>query len=274
MNGKLARISTIGVMASASTVLAGAMVVMLSGGLAFADGGSPVIPIDRDADLPIDAPTIKPVTPPQAPAAPTSPAPIDNTPPPIFFGKDIQNTGSIVYVIDQSGSMSLTVSPFTGTDGQTVTGGSRMDRAKAELSKSIKALPSSFVFNVIFYDECVRPWKSGSVAASDSNKNAALSYIGTQQPMGFTNTGLGVATALQDKVNKTVVLLSDGEPNFLDCACNYVGTYDEHKNLIHGANTQSARIDCFGIGIAGDPDAKNFMMQVASMNNGTYIEIN
>jgi hypothetical protein len=272
MNGRLSRISMLSVMTSASTVLAGAVVVMLSGHLAFADGGAPV-QIDRDADLPIDAPVLKmPV--PKAPEAPNPPTVVDSTPPPVFFGKDIENTGSIVYVIDQSGSMSLTVSPFTNNDGKKVTGGNRMDRAKSELTKSILSLPSSFVFNVVFYDECVRTWKGSAVKASDSNKNEAFKYISAQEPMGFTNTGLGVATALQDKGNKTVVLLSDGEPNFLDCACNYVGTYDEHKNLIRSANSQNARIDCFGIGVSGDPDAKNFMMQVAAMNQGTYVEIN
>ncbi len=273
MNDRLSRISTVGVMTSASTVLAGALVVMLSGHLAFADGGAPVT-IDRDADLPIDAPVLRKPEPPKAPEPPTPPVTVDDTPPPVFFGKDIQNTGSIVYVIDQSGSMSLTIGAFTNDQGVVVTGGTRMDRAKAELIKSIKALPNSFVFNVVFYDECVRPWKGSSVKADDANKTAAFKYVGSQEPMGFTNTGLGVATALQDKANKTVVLLSDGEPNFLDCACNYVGTYDEHKNLIKSANSQNARIDCFGIGISGDPDAKNFMMSVASSNQGTYVEIN
>lgn len=274
MNDRLSRISTISVMTSASTVLAGAMVVMLSGHLAFADGGAPPVQIDRDADLPVDAPVLRKPVPPKAPDVPVSTTPIDDTPPPIFFGKDIQNTGSIVYVIDQSGSMSLTVGSFTNDQNVTITGGTRMDRAKSELTKSIRSLPQSFVFNVIFYDECVRPWKGSAVKATEANKTEAFKYITTQEPMGFTNTGLGVATALQDKGNKTVVLLSDGEPNFLDCACNYVGTYEEHKSLIKNANTQSARIDCFGIGIAGDPDAKNFMMQVATNNQGTYVEIN
>jgi hypothetical protein len=57
--------------------------------------------------------------------------------------------------------------------------------------------------------------------------------------LGFTNTGLGVATALQDKSNKEVVLLSDGEPNFMDCACNYVGSYDEGpRPRINGGSSQ------------------------------------
>src|SRR4051812_10463120 len=97
MNAKLSRISTIGVMASAGTVLCGALVVMLSGSLAFADGAPPAPQIARDPALPIDAPVLR-REPPKAPGAPKSTAPIDEPPPPIFFGKDIENTGSIVYV--------------------------------------------------------------------------------------------------------------------------------------------------------------------------------
>jgi hypothetical protein len=271
---RVTRISTTSVVASAGTVFASALAVMLTAGITFADNNAPV---ERDIDLPIEAPAHfvpaaqKPPAPP-APA-PTASQPVDSSVPATFFGHDIQNTGSIVYVVDQSGSMCLQVAPFTNQNGQVVTGGCRMDRAKAELIKSITALPASFIFDVIFYDECVRPWQSSSVPASAANKALAITYITAQQPMGFTNTGLGVATALQDKSNKSVVLLSDGEPNFLDCACNYVGTYDQHEQIIKQANSQNARIDCFGIGVTGDADAMNFMIAVAAQNSGTYVNI-
>jgi hypothetical protein len=269
---RLTRISMTSVVATSTTVFASALAVLLTAGLTFADNNAPTI--ERDIDLPIEAPVVgapKPQAPP-APA-PTASNPVDSSVPAVFFGHDIQNTGSIVYVIDQSGSMCLQVMPFTNQNGQIVTNGCRMDRAKAELIKSITALPASFIFNVIFYDECVRPWQGSSVAANTANKAAATAYIMQQQPMGFTNTGLGVATALQDKKNMSVVLLSDGEPNFLDCACAYVGTYDEHEQIIKQANSQNARIDCFGIGVTGDADAVNFMIAVAAQNNGTYVNI-
>jgi hypothetical protein len=270
MNARFSRVSSATVVCSASSVVVGALAIMLSGSMAFADN-TPTY--DADQDLPISAPTLRGPAP-KAPPAPSSPVPPPTGAPPVFFGKDLANTGSVVYVIDQSGSMSLSVQPFTDSTGKIINTGNRMDRAKSELVKSIKSLPTSFTFNVIFYDECIRPWKGGNVQANDANKGEAFTYISTQQPMGFTNTGLAVATALQDKLNKSVVLLSDGEPNFLDCAANYIGTYDEHKALIHGANTQTARIDCFGIGVTGDQDARNFMMQVASQNGGTYVEVN
>jgi hypothetical protein len=270
MNARLSRISTLSVVAGSSTVLMGAAAVMLTAGLAFADNADT---IDRSMDLPVEAPIKQEPVKQKAPPPVTSQSPVDSVPPPQFFGHDLTNTGSVVYVIDQSGSMSLTVASFVDSTGKTVTNGSRMDRAKSELTKSIQSLPQSFTFNVIFYDECVRPWQQANVPANAGNKSAAYTFIAQQQPMGFTNTGLAVATALHDKSNKSVVLLSDGEPNFLDCACNYVGTYAEHENLIKQANTQNANVTCFGIGVAGDAAAREFMIAVAGQNSGTYIQI-
>ncbi len=163
---------------------------------------------------------------------------------------------------------------FTDDAGNTVQSGNRLDRAKSELRRSIASLPETFKFNVIFYDECVRTWQSQTVLASLPNKKAAFAWVAQQEPMGFTNTGLAVASALADKANKMVVLLSDGEPNFMDCAANYVGSFDQHRGMVRTANTQTAKIDSFGIGVASDPDARRFMQDVASENGGTYVECN
>jgi hypothetical protein len=263
------RISSTSVFATSGTVLASALALVLGAGLTFARG-----PVDPEMDLPIERPTAKPANPPKGPDPVTTTAPLPTAPPPTFFGKDIPATSTIIYVVDQSGSMSLTIGTYTNENGQVVTSGSRFDRAKSELVKSIRSLPKSFTFNVVFYDECVRPWQSKNVSAEDSYKTQAYAFIGAQQPLGFTNTGLGVAQALQDKSVKSVVVLSDGEPNFLDCAMNYVGSYDEHKSLIRQANSQNAQIDCFGIGVAGNPDARSFMQSVAAANGGSYTEIN
>jgi hypothetical protein len=271
-NARVSRVSAVGVTLSAGTVLACALGTMLTAGIAFADDA-----IDSSLDLPLEkpVPTIpaKKVTPPP-PETPPPQDPADVTPPPQFFGHDLTAKNSIVYVIDQSGSMTLPVSAFTDMNGNVVAHGSRMDRAKSELEKSIASLSSNFKFNVYFYDECVRPWQGQDVLATEANKQAAFKFIDSQGPMGFTNTGLAVATALQDKTNHEVVLLSDGEPNFLDCNMQYVGSFADHRNMIKEANSQHAQIDCFGIGVSCDPNAREFMQEVASDNNGTYIECN
>lgn len=262
------RMSATGLFATVGMTVGGAAAVLLTAGIAFADDPQ----FDNTLDLPV-TPQLKPTS--KLPPADANPPALTDGDAPKFFGTEVKSdTQSIVYVIDQSGSMSLTVQPFQDDQGNMIQQGTRLDRAKAELRRSISTLPDTFKFNVIFYDECIRPWMNATVPASSSNKQAALAWINGQEPMGFTNSGLAVATALSDKANKMVVLLSDGEPNFLDCAANYVGTYDQHRQMIKSANTQSARVDCFGIGVEANPDARKFMQDVAADNGGTYVECN
>ena len=132
----------------------------------------------------------------------------------------------------------------------------------------------NFFFNVFIYDECTNSCWSVKQQANAGNKANAYTWIDAVQPDGWTNTGLGVQTALGDKENKTIILLSDGAPNFLDCAMNYVGSFDDHAKLIRSANTQNAVVNTFGIGINNDVDARGFMMRVASENGGTYTDVN
>lgn len=194
---------------------------------------------------------------------------------PTFYDEEIPtDSESVIYVIDRSSSMSLPVGPFTGIDGQTVTGGTRMDQAKTELKRSVASLPESFTFNMINYSHCVVLWRGSRMQATPENKAAAFAWIDSITPWGWTNTGGAVVRGLNDKENLAIVLLSDGVPNFLDCAQTYVGDYETHRRVIREANTQNATIDCFGIGLAGNPDARSFMQAVAQDNNGTYREIN
>jgi hypothetical protein len=244
--------------------------------------GGPKAPVSTEMDLPIQ-PTWHGAP---APETPPEPKPVQkeeppkgedprDVPPPTFFGEEIDaSTDSIIYVIDISGSMTIHAEPFEDESGKIVNTGNRLDRAKAELKKSIQGLPENFSFNIFVYDECPNSCWGSKQAATDANKSAAFGWVDAIQPAGWTNTGLAVQTALADKENKTVVLLSDGAPNFLDCGMQYVGTFDEHAKLIRSSNTQGARVNTFGIGIASDPDARGFMQRVASENGGTYVDVN
>lgn len=301
------RISIGGVVAQTGGSLVAAATVLLSASIAFAspdsnqkpgkDGSTGVLApgtliSTRDLDLPIappslnmneDPPTLdhvileglkrpKVIAPPAPQPARGGDDPHDG-PPPTFFGEEIPVRGdSIIYVVDISGSMSLTVEPFLNEAGIATTG-NRLDRAKVELRRSIGQLPESFAFNVVVYDECVRTMWNGTQKATAGNKEVAFAWIAALMPLGWTNTGLAVATALGEKGNLSVVLLSDGAPNFLDCAMNYVGSYDQHRELIRGQNTQGARVNAFGIGVDGDPAARSFMQAVAADSGGSYFDV-
>ena len=290
------RISVAGVVASSSGSMVAACAVLLTTGLAFANPptitgipknydqeGGPNLGLDLPMMAPVFGETKEPYEkPPHNPTLPPRPEETSeedgddprDTPPPTFFGEELDSEkDSILYVIDNSGSMSIVSEPFEDQNGSIVSDGNRLDRAKAELKRSIGALPESFHFNVMFYDECVMTLWPAKQAATSANKQTAFAWIDAVQPDGWTNTGLAVQTALQDKDNLSIVLLSDGAPNFLDCAMNYVGSFAQHEDLIQKANTQGARIDTFGIGISSDPEARGFMQRVASASGGTYSEI-
>ncbi|MBL4849483.1 MAG: VWA domain-containing protein [Planctomycetes bacterium] len=232
----------------------------------------PMTPTWVGGPQPYQAPEPAPEPIPETPDPGTDPR---DTPAPRFFGEEIDTeTDSILYVIDQSGSMSIRAEPYEDLNNNIVSDGSRLDRAKAELKRSISGLPENFYFNVLFYDECVSQCFGSKVQASAANKTMAFSWVDAIQPDGWTNTGLAVQKALTDKENKTVVLLSDGAPNFLDCAMQYVGGTDDHASLIRSENTQGAVINAFGIGIASDPTSRAFMQRVAAENGGSYSEVN
>jgi hypothetical protein len=192
--------------------------------------------------------------------------------PPKFYDESIPNSSqSVIYVIDRSSSMSLPARPFVGSDGQVISDGSRLDYVKHELKRSITSLPENYSFNMIIYSECVTPWKPSRVQASADVKAAALAWVDAIEPYGWTNTGGATSTALDDHANKVVLLLSDGSPNFLDCEETYIGDFDTHRRVIREANTQSAVIHTFGIGL--DPETRAFMAGVASDAGGTFREL-
>lgn len=226
-------------------------------------GSSPPPAAAQSFDLPVGGGNI----PAEDPADP----PVEDAPP-TFYDEEIPDTSdSVIYVVDRSSSMLLPVSPFIGEDGEVVTDGSRLDLVKAEIRRSIASLPDTFTFNIIIYCECIEAWRAARVPATPANKTAALGWVAAIEPWGWTNTGGAASTALDDRGNEVVLLLSDGAPNFLDCAQSWIGDYDQHRRKIRDNNTQGAVIHTFGIGL--DPDTRQFMIDVAHDAGGTFREI-
>ncbi|HVY61291.1 MAG TPA: VWA domain-containing protein, partial [Planctomycetota bacterium] len=189
-----------------------------------------------------------------------------------FYDEDIPTTtDSVIFVVDRSGSMDLKVRPFTGLDGEPVVDGSRLDYVKTELIRSIATLPPSFSFNLITFSECVESWRPARAPATAANKAAATDWVRRIVASGWTNTGGAASLALSDRGNRTVMLLTDGEPNFLDCAATYAGDYDTHRRVIRTANVQRAAIHCFGIAL--DEQTRGFMQRLAADSDGTFREL-
>lgn len=187
-----------------------------------------------------------------------------DTPPPVIYGEELDSENdTIFYVLDISCSMDWDTRSYTSLDGKTKRG-TRMDRAKAELARSIMGLAPNFKFNIISFDCSTRQWQREMQPADDANKSAGIAWVMAQDPIGATGTGPATALALSDKDNMMVVLLTDGAPN---CP----GLMSQHRTIISNANTQGATINVFGI--AADGSYRAFCQSVASDSGGSYFDV-
>lgn len=184
---------------------------------------------------------------------------------PSLYDEDLPTeTDSLIYVIDISGSMDWGNSSYTGLDGNP-TSGTKLDRAKVELIRSVGQLTDDFEFNVVAYDCNMRRWAPARQKADAGNKTSAAQWVGGLSAGGATGTGPATALALGDKENYTVILLSDGAPN-----CGASGT-SGHLSMIAGANTQGATIHTFGIAATGQFEA--FLRTIADTTGGRYYPV-
>ena len=215
--------------------------------------------VEADVDLPIGA---------SAGTVEDEP-PYNETPDTDLYNEHLPIQGHmIVYVIDVSGSMDWGYSSYTGLDGNPASG-SRLDRAKVELIRSISGLDDSFSFNIYSYDCGIYQWSQSLQQVTPATKASACGWVGGLQALGATGTGPACVKALADnRENKTLVLLSDGAPN---CIGNYYGDIPEHRAMIRAGNTQAAVILTFGIAAYGE--FEQFLRDVATDSGGQYYPV-
>ena len=231
----------------------------------------PQQPVDSGYDLPLQ-PVRFGDPPPERrhelapPADPPEDDPRD-TPPPIFYGEEIdtEKSDSIVYVIDISGSMRV--------DG-------RMARAQSELIRSVSGLSGSLSFNVIAYSDRLYNFRDTRVPATPKNKAALSKWILSFNPHGYTATGPACARALSDRGNFSVVLLTDGLPNWgihlprhpnTPLVTQLAAQFAAHRGVIKEANPHGATIDVFGIAASGL--MRSFCQAVSEDSGGSYYDV-
>jgi hypothetical protein len=172
-------------------------------------------------------------------------------PPPVFFGEEIESeNGTLVYVLDVSGSMRSR----------------RLPRAKVEAERSIRGLPPSIRFNAVSYSCTVtRLWPTLR-PASDGAKVEAIRWVRLLQAGGGTGTGPACALALSDRQVEALALLTDGAPG-----CGEIDAEAVHRRMISSANAQHATINVFGIEASGQ--WREFCQDVAADSGGNYTDV-
>lgn len=125
-----------------------------------------------------------------------------------FFGTRVRST-RVLFIIDISGSME---EPAAG-------GGTRMERAKRELSDAIRNLGPNTQFNVVVFSFEARAWLERigqmdpkKIKAKGGFLEQALGFIAKLKSGGGTNLYAALRLAFSDPEVDTVYLLTDGEP--------------------------------------------------------------
>ncbi|MEW6071177.1 MAG: HEAT repeat domain-containing protein [Planctomycetota bacterium] len=129
-----------------------------------------------------------------------------------FYGVQIQSE-RVCFILDISGSMELPM----GSRGDDVTSSrpgapTRMETAKKELSKVLRALPDDTLFNVIFFESRVVALSETLERMSRGMRQRSLRFVDEQFAMGSTALYPAIQLAFSDPLVDTIYLLSDGAP--------------------------------------------------------------
>ncbi len=185
--------------------------------------------------------------------------------PPTIYGEELPEGDSIIYVADESGSMNRKSDPYIGLDGNTVSGGRKIDKLIVELKRSIAALPESFEFNIITYDCSTNMWEQKLQKATPANKLRSFGFVDAIWAGGGTGTGPATVLGLFQAPD-LIALITDGSPN-----CGADGM-EGHARMIKQGNYGGTSIHTFGIDAGSGQRA--FLQQVAFENNGKYTDVN
>lgn len=111
-----------------------------------------------------------------------------------YFGMPVRGT-KVAFVCDVSGSMRY-----------------KLPLAYDQLTRAVKALPSTSQFEVVFFNEHVWPWRGRLSRADPVTKELLVRTLERIEVKNYTNLFDAIETALALGVDE-IFVISDGEPN-------------------------------------------------------------
>lgn len=175
-----------------------------------------------------------------------------------FYGIPV-DTERVVFVIDQSGSMSA--AGLRG-DQDEDNNKNRLQIAVQEVLKALDQLPKAARANVVLFHTTIHPWEDKLVKLSSANRSKLRNHLTRQNPTGGTNLYDGIEAALQMEDVDTIFVLSDGAPG--------AGKYTQPRDILRGIRglnqVRRIAIHCVSIGMDSD-----LMRNIARENGGKYV---
>ncbi len=198
-----------------------------------------------------------------------------------YFGIPQDQSSSILYVIDCSGSMTAPIK-LKNTSVGTVGGGaqpvetSRIEGCKAELIHALGLLNPKQKFAILYYNDLPHFWQPKLQNADKAVVQQAQAFVKTLKAASSTNiydsleqgfklVGRGVRDKYYGVELDTIFLLTDGSPTTPD------GKPDSTEKILEAVRGWNPlkRVTIHTIGIGGELNDK-FLGQLASDNGGEY----
>jgi uncharacterized protein YegL len=203
-----------------------------------------------------------------------------------FFGHDLRQRDSIVYVLDLSGSMTDRTGSLleqVGTSAGAEAGGAlvggvagndvgdaataaamsmdkKVELVKDHLNASIRGLPSGAEFNVILFSNGVQRLSPVMITANTGTKLLVSNFVARLREGGSTNMKAAIETGL-DTEAKEVMVLTDGLPTD--------STPEDILDMVESRNADDQRrVSTVGVGA---DQAKDFLKKLAEDNGGEYV---
>jgi hypothetical protein len=203
-----------------------------------------------------------------------------------FFGHDLRQAKSVVYVLDLSGSMrggSGSIAENVGTDVAAQAGGSlvggflgrrtgravesniqklrqKVEKVKLHLIASLNGLPPGSVFNVLLFSSGVQKLAPGMIETTPASVGLVSAFVSQLEAHGSTSLGAAITAGLQTG-GQQIIVLTDGLPT--DASPQQIMHMVARANAAHTMSIST-------VGVGHDQDL-GFLRDLAMANGGSFV---